>query len=52
MPYMLLRMRQGIGRLIRTNDDHGNVHILFDENHSEEVKEKVLNILPVMVNNG
>ncbi|HYK71686.1 MAG TPA: ATP-dependent DNA helicase, partial [Pseudoneobacillus sp.] len=28
LPYMLLRLRQGIGRLIRTHEDKGTVHIL------------------------
>ena len=30
LPYMLLRLRQGIGRLIRTQEDKGCVHILIN----------------------
>lgn len=50
MPYMLLRMRQGIGRLIRTNEDHGTVHILLEDDQPGDVKDKVFKILPVEVN--
>ena len=31
LPYMLLRLRQGIGRLIRSENDQGTVHILINE---------------------
>ncbi|MBD2846913.1 ATP-dependent DNA helicase [Paenibacillus sp. IB182496] len=31
LPYMLLRLRQGIGRLIRSRDDRGTVAILSEE---------------------
>ena len=30
LPYMLLRLRQGVGRLIRTSTDAGSVHILLN----------------------
>lgn len=46
LPYMLLRLRQGIGRLIRTAEDHGNVHLLLDQNEVKAEKE-ILKILPV-----
>lgn len=46
LPYMLLRLRQGIGRLIRSHEDRGNVHILLDENTDENVLNKIINILP------
>ena len=29
LPFMLLRLRQGLGRLIRTSNDSGTVHIPF-----------------------
>nr|WP_255294971.1 helicase C-terminal domain-containing protein [Bacillus sp. AFS041924] len=46
-PYMLLRLRQGIGRLIRSHEDKGKI-ILFIENVlNNETKEKILNCLPV-----
>jgi ATP-dependent DNA helicase DinG len=31
LPYMLLRLKQGIGRLIRTSDDEGEVSIMINE---------------------
>lgn len=47
MPYMILRLRQGIGRLIRTHDDCGSVHILIDDKLNNYVLEKVKQVLPV-----
>lgn len=46
MPYMLLRLRQGIGRLIRTSHDSGNVHILTEKNLPENVLDKMIAVLP------
>jgi ATP-dependent DNA helicase DinG len=46
LPYMLLRLRQGIGRLIRSESDQGTVHILLEENMDAFVLEKVMEILP------
>ncbi|WP_134685047.1 ATP-dependent DNA helicase [Brevibacillus migulae] len=47
LPYMLLRLRQGIGRLIRTREDRGIVTILSEELHqNEEIRQKVQEILP------
>ncbi|MGR3764779.1 ATP-dependent DNA helicase [Rossellomorea sp. NS-SX7] len=48
VPYMLLRMRQGIGRLIRTSEDHGQVHILLNGRESAH-SELIKTILPVQV---
>ncbi|THF79602.1 ATP-dependent DNA helicase [Cohnella fermenti] len=47
LPYMLLRLRQGIGRLIRTREDRGRVAIL-DEGlaASAELREIVQGLLP------
>ncbi|MFJ7636963.1 ATP-dependent DNA helicase [Peribacillus sp. NPDC097224] len=47
LPYMLLRLRQGIGRLIRTSNDSGTVQILIDNDLSNQVKEKIISVLPV-----
>lgn len=47
LPYMLLRLRQGIGRLIRTSNDSGTVQILVDNDVSDQVKEKIISVLPV-----
>jgi ATP-dependent DNA helicase DinG len=46
LPYMLLRLRQGIGRLIRTNEDQGTIHILLDKNIDENVLNRIQEILP------
>lgn len=47
LPYMILRLRQGIGRLIRTHEDKGSVHILIRENERAEVLEMIKKVLPV-----
>ncbi|KAA9026080.1 ATP-dependent DNA helicase [Niallia endozanthoxylica] len=49
LPYMLLRLRQGIGRLIRTHEDKGIVHILINKEEDRQVIEAVLSILPVKI---
>ena len=49
MPYMLLRLRQGIGRLIRTSEDKGSVHILVENQLPKSVMEKVISVLPTSV---
>ncbi|WP_322922340.1 ATP-dependent DNA helicase [Paenibacillus campi] len=46
MPYMLLRLRQGIGRLIRSRDDTGNVSIFGHELARDEVRQAVVQLLP------
>ncbi|GGG13278.1 ATP-dependent DNA helicase [Paenibacillus abyssi] len=47
MPYMLLRLRQGIGRLIRSREDRGIVAILSSELHEvQTVRDQVTAILP------
>ncbi len=47
MPYMLLRLRQGIGRLIRSHEDRGTVHILTSREEDVSVLESVEAVLPV-----
>jgi len=49
LPYMLLRLRQGIGRLIRTHEDKGIVHILINKEEDKQVIEAVLSILPTKI---
>ena len=49
LPYMLLRLRQGIGRLIRTSEDKGSVHILIENQTATSVIEKVISVLPTSV---
>ncbi|ACT01345.1 ATP-dependent DNA helicase [Paenibacillus sp. JDR-2] len=46
MPYMLLRLRQGIGRLIRARDDRGTVVIFGQELNDDAVRKQVLHVLP------
>ena len=46
LPFMLLRLRQGIGRLIRTTEDSGTVHILL-EGAEQDMKELIAGVLPV-----
>ncbi|AGK54653.1 MAG: Rad3-related helicase [Bacillus sp. (in: firmicutes)] len=49
LPYMLLRLRQGVGRLVRTSTDEGEVHILIDDDLDHEIVAKIKGILPVAV---
>ena len=46
---MLLRLRQGIGRLIRTQEDKGYVHILINSEEKNQVLEAVRSVLPTEV---
>nr|WP_106778784.1 ATP-dependent DNA helicase [Lysinibacillus timonensis] len=46
LPFMLLRLQQGIGRLIRTSRDFGEVHILLNDDEMK-VKDHFMDILPV-----
>lgn len=39
LPFMLLRYRQGIGRLIRTSEDSGEIHLLVDEKEEKMLPE-------------
>ncbi|MGJ7921869.1 ATP-dependent DNA helicase [Neobacillus sp. LXY-4] len=47
LPYMLLRLRQGVGRLIRTSTDEGNVHILIENDLDQSIIFKIKGVLPV-----
>lgn len=50
MPYMLLRLRQGIGRLIRTSEDSGIITLLSPEMQvKEELRKKVEQAFPAGV---
>ncbi|WP_153720227.1 ATP-dependent DNA helicase [Sporosarcina cascadiensis] len=46
LPFMLLRLRQGIGRLIRTSEDHGSIHV-FVQPDSNELLPVIERVLPV-----
>lgn len=39
LPYMLLRIQQGMGRLIRTNNDHGTINILLNEEEQKVIDQ-------------
>lgn len=47
LPYMLLRLRQGIGRLIRTSQDAGSIHIYFGSQKDIELQSKIESVLPI-----
>lgn len=46
LPYMLLRLRQGIGRLIRSENDQGSVHIMLNEDIEPTLLQKIKEVLP------
>ncbi|GKV55394.1 putative ATP-dependent helicase YpvA [Sporosarcina sp. NCCP-2222] len=48
LPFMLLRLRQGAGRLIRTSEDYGTVHV-FMEKEEKLLLEEISKVLPVQV---
>ncbi|GGA83210.1 ATP-dependent DNA helicase [Ornithinibacillus halotolerans] len=49
VPYMLLRLRQGIGRLIRTNDDHGKIHLWVKEVEWNKYKKEIQSVMPIEI---
>jgi ATP-dependent DNA helicase DinG len=52
IPYMLLRLRQGIGRLIRTQEDQGMITIMMSNTTDTSVMDEVLKVCqikPVML---
>lgn len=49
MPYMLLRLKQGIGRLIRSREDRGIVSIFGKSLEDESVSARVKAVLPLDV---
>lgn len=46
MPYMMLRLKQGMGRLIRSREDRGTISILGKELNQEEIRKKVDLLIP------
>ena len=47
IPYMLLRLRQGMGRLIRSREDSGIIAIFSEElRRNDTLREHVLRVLP------
>lgn len=49
LPFMLLRLRQGIGRLIRTSSDTGSIHLVLDEDEQGMI-QYMDSIFPVALN--
>ncbi|UAL50758.1 MULTISPECIES: ATP-dependent DNA helicase [Metabacillus] len=47
MPYMILRLKQGIGRLIRTSTDQGEISIYLSNERDVKVMDQVKAVLPV-----
>lgn len=47
LPYMLLRLQQGMGRLIRTREDRGTIAILDEELHGDsKLRGRIEALLP------
>lgn len=51
LPYMILRLKQGIGRLIRTSSDRGQISIFLSNERDMNVLDQVKAILPVEAEN-
>ncbi|KHF29089.1 bifunctional ATP-dependent DNA helicase/DNA polymerase III subunit epsilon [Anoxybacillus sp. BCO1] len=49
VPYMILRLRQGVGRLIRQRDDQGIVCIFVTDDEPMQVIEAIKRVLPTDV---
>ena len=47
LPYMLLRLRQGIGRLIRSSEDYGTVHLWVTQEQKEKYLDEITQVLPI-----
>ena len=50
LPFMLLRLQQGIGRLIRTSEDQGEIHLLLNEEEAK-LESRFSGILPTTLSN-
>ncbi|WP_075617715.1 ATP-dependent DNA helicase [Paenisporosarcina indica] len=48
LPFMLLRLQQGMGRLIRTSEDHGSIHLLLSVDEMK-LSDTFKHVLPVEV---
>ncbi len=49
VPYMFLRLRQGIGRLIRSKSDHGIVHIWMSNEQKQRHIDELQQVVPVKI---
>ncbi len=50
LPYMLLRIQQGVGRLIRTSEDFGEIHLLLNEEEAA-LMPRFETVLPTRIKN-
>lgn len=50
VPYMLLRLQQGIGRLIRSTEDYGIIHIWMTEEERRINQQQIAQVLPIEMN--
>lgn len=48
LPFMLLRLQQGIGRLIRTSSDYGEIHLLLNEEEAQ-LENRFTGVLPTAI---
>ncbi|SDN03618.1 ATP-dependent DNA helicase DinG [Psychrobacillus sp. OK028] len=48
LPFMLLRLQQGIGRLIRTSSDYGEIHLLLNEEEAQ-LENRFTGVLPTSI---
>lgn len=48
LPFMLLRLQQGIGRLIRTSNDYGEIHLLLNEEEAQ-LENRFTGVLPTSI---
>ncbi|SDL89583.1 ATP-dependent DNA helicase [Sediminibacillus halophilus] len=48
-PYMLLRLRQGVGRLIRSSNDKGTIHIWLKPEETNSYQQAIEKVLPVEI---
>jgi len=48
LPFMLLRLQQGIGRLIRTSSDYGEIHVLLNEEETLQ-ESRFTGVLPTSI---
>ncbi len=48
LPFMLLRLRQGAGRLIRTSSDSGTVQLVLNE-AEQKLEKEIENVFPVQI---
>ncbi|MET0959480.1 MAG: ATP-dependent DNA helicase [Psychrobacillus psychrotolerans] len=48
LPFMLLRLQQGIGRLIRTSSDYGEIHLLLNEEEALQ-ESRFTGVLPTSI---